>query len=300
MDDEIKLLFHISGPDLPMDEVIVGRQGLRVGRSADNTLQLNNREISRQHMRIFWEDDNLYYVEDLNSSNGVWLNDQRLTPREPALIEVSDTIRLGPFVLKFERIILPVEDSENVFEEEIAQYESLSRSLVSLNGHSPDYPPGIPRDRSTWLEFMPAIYSDDEFMGRYLLIFESILNPIIWNIDNFDLYLSPETAPPEWLRWICEWFDLLLLPELPETRQRAIVRQIGWLFMRRGTRAGLERLLELYFGVSAEIIEPQDEICHFVVRLPLSESDTNLDKAVADRLIASQKPAFTTYKLEVN
>jgi len=300
MDDEIKLLFHISGPDLPMDEVIVGRQGLRVGRSADNNLQLNNREISRQHMRIFWEDDNQYYVEDLNSSNGVWLNEQRLTPREAASIEVGDTIRLGPFVLTFERIILPVAGEEAV-EDKIAPLESLSvsRSILSVNGDSPDYPPGIPRDRSTWLEFMPAIYSDDEFMGRYLLIFESILNPIIWNIDNFDLYLSPETAPPEWLRWMSNWFDLLLIPELPEARQRAIVRQVGWLFLRRGTRAGLERLLELYFGVAAEITEPRDEICHFVVRLPLSESDTNLGREIADRLIASQKPAFTSYTLEV-
>ena len=38
------------------------------------------------------------------------------------------------------------------------------------------------------------------------------------------------------------WFDLLMIDELPIDRKRAIVRQVGWLFLRRGTRVGLERL----------------------------------------------------------
>jgi len=249
-------------------------------------------------MRIYWEDDDTYYVEDLNSSNGVWLNDQRLEPRVPAAIEVGDVIRAGPFVLTFERIILPVLEPEDEDVLGISE-EVYYQSLASLNGHSPDYIPGIPRDKSSWLQYMPAIYGDDEFMGRYLLIFESILTPIVWMIDNFDFYLSPDMAGSEWMEWMSSWFDLLLIPELPLERQRALMKQAGWLFMRRGTRAGLERLLELYFGVAAEIIEPQDTTCHFVVRLSLSESDVALGEDVVNRLVMSQKPAFASYQLEI-
>ena len=290
MADEIKALFKISGPDLDIDQITVGRQGLRVGRLSDNNLMLNHREISRQHMRIIWREDDTFLVEDLNSSNGIWLNDSRLVPRVPEALQEGDIIRCGPFLFTFVHLIFPeLEVVERLSEFADVALEPVSKSM---NG----YPPGIPIDQSNWLQYLPSIYSDDEFLGRYLLIMESIMSPIVWMIDNFDLYLSPDTAPQAWLQWMASWFDLLLLPELPMDRQREIMRQAGWLFMRRGTPAGLHRLLELYFGVTPEIIE--NEPCHFVVKLPLSESTSNLSVEVADRIINSQKPAFASYTLE--
>ena len=162
------------------------------------------------------------------------------------------------------------------------------------------YPVGIPRDQSRWLQYLPAIYAEDGFTGRYLLIFESVMAPIIWAVDNFDLYLSPQIAPAEWLRWMAGWFDLVMLPGLPVERQRALVSEVGWLFLRRGTRAGLARLLELYFGVKPDIIENKDRPCHFTVRLPLAHGEAALSRAVAERLIESQKPAFAGYTLELS
>ena len=35
-----------------------------------------------------------------------------------------------------------------------------------------------------------------------LLIFESMFSPIFWTLDHFDLYLTPELAPEEWLHWM--------------------------------------------------------------------------------------------------
>lgn len=293
MADEIKALFRITGPDLDTDEIAVGRQGLRAGRGADNSLVLNHREISRQHMRIVWREDDTYLIEDLNSSNGVYFNETRIPSRVPQELSVGDVIRVGPYILTLERLIyaqrpLPL---QRAHEAEAAPLPALDSDRVV--GH----PMGVPRDKSSWLQYLPSIYSDDEFLGRFLLIFESLLSPVIWTIDSLDLYFSPETAPPEWLRWIGSWFDILIVPELPEARQREIVSQLGWLFLRRGTKAGLERLLELYFGVIPEIIE--DAPCHFIVRLPLSQSSHPLSADLADRLIDSQRPAFASYRLEV-
>jgi len=289
--DEIKALFRVSGPDLDIDETIVGRQGLRVGRGADNNLPLNHREISRHHMRIIWREDDVYLIEDLNSSNGVWFNETRITPRIPQELKESDVIRCGPYIFTFVRLVYP----QPVSPPRVA--EGPDELLPPVAEFEVGHLLGIPRDKSTWLQYLPAIYSDDEFLGRYLLIFESILSPITWMIDNFDLYLTPDIAPQEWLAWMSSWFDMLLLPELPLDRQREIMRQMGWLFMRRGTRAGLQRLLELYFGVTPEITE--NAVCHFVVRLPLSESTSTLGGEVADRLINSQRPAFSSYTLEI-
>ena len=59
-----------------------------------------------------------------------------------------------------------------------------------------DYPmpPGLSMYSRQLLQFLPGIYHTD-FMSRFLAVFESILMPIEWNIDNFDLYLDPGSAP---------------------------------------------------------------------------------------------------------
>jgi phage tail-like protein len=287
--DEIKALFKITGPDLERDEILVGRQGLRVGRGEDNSLVLNHREISRQHMRVIWRDDERFLVEDLNSSNGIFFNDTRVPSRVPQELSEGDSVRLGPFVLLLERLVYPQSAPRAVrrIEGSLAPVEMEAEHVI-----------GVPRDKSNWIKYLPAIYDNDDFMGRYLLIMESIMSPIIWMVDNFDLYLTPDTAPSEWLEWISRWFDILLLPELPLERQRELVRQIGWLFLRRGTRAGLQRLLELYCGTSIEIVETGN--CHFFVRVLLSQSNVAApSEAAIRRLIDSQRPAFSAYTLEL-
>lgn len=318
--EEIKLLFKISGPGLDRDELIVGRQGLRIGRSGDNSLPLNHREISRQHMRIIWREDEKYLVEDLNSSNGVWLNDTRLMPRIPAEINMGDVIRVGPFLLEliefvYEEIQQPdqfvgpnLPSDEDYPEEAQPEPQILPRippqaQRTRTNGSKPrqviGYLPGVPRDKSNWMKYLPEVFDQFEFIGRYLLIFESMAAPLFWTIDNFDLFLAPEVTNPEWIQWMSSWFDLLVLPELPMDKQRRIMEQLGWLFLRRGTPSGLERFLELYFDVTPEIIE--DGNCHFTVILPLSEreDDNGLGREVADRLIDSQRPAFASYTLDI-
>ncbi|GAB1420216.1 hypothetical protein MASR2M15_03050 [Anaerolineales bacterium] len=293
---EVKLQFEIQGPDLDIDHIVVGRQGLKLGRGGENTLVLNHREISRQHMRISWQDDDSYSVEDLNSSNGVWLNEVRLVPRVPIQVNIGDIIRVGPYVLKAVNLIY-----EDMPERIIPNDPVDERILPDIIHRKAQRLPGIPSDSSTWMQYLPAVYQEDDFLGRYLLICESVMSPIIWMIDNFDLFLSPEIAPEEWLQWMASWFDLLLIPQLPLERQRRIMKQVGWLFMRRGTPSGLKRMLELYFDVVPDIIE--SEACHFEVILPLSESKVVFEgiekQAIADRIIRSQKPAFASYVLKL-
>jgi phage tail-like protein len=323
---EINGSFRITGPNLDRDHILVPRSGWMVGRTANNDLMLAHTQISRQHARLFWQDGG-FWVEDLGSTNGVWLNDIRLEALVAVRLQEHDVVALGPFMLTFEGLQRPQPTPQNIptsREYPVApigviemppvvvrppivspQRQTLIESATPrVKLRDKRYPQGIPTDRSNWLQYLPPIYPDSSldpthFMGRFLLIFESILSPIIWTIDNFDLYLSPETAPPEWMQWIASWFDITIVPELPVERQRAIMHQIAWLFLRRGTAAGLERMLELCFGVRPEIYENLDGPCHFVVRLPLSQSDTTLDRGIAERIIESQKPAFATYTLEI-
>jgi hypothetical protein len=60
---------------------------LTIGRGEDSDLRLDDREMSRSHAPVGWQ------IQDLNSSNGTWLNDNRLV--ETALLHAGDRLRFG-------------------------------------------------------------------------------------------------------------------------------------------------------------------------------------------------------------
>jgi phage tail-like protein len=175
------------------------------------------------------------------------------------------------------------------------------RAIVSTNGAvPPSHLKGIPSDASSWLRFLPEVYSTDAFTGRFLLIFESIFAPFEWMVDNFDLYLDDKIAPPEWLQWFGEWVDIFVPDTIPEARQRALVAELDNLFLSRGTRGSLSRHLELVFDVKPDIDEPKDHPSAFTVTLKLGKSgDTEANRHIATRIIDSQRPAHTQYTLTI-
>jgi phage tail-like protein len=68
--------------------------------------------------------------------------------------------------------------------------------------------PGV-QQMSHLLNYLPSIYRDDEFMEKFLLIFESILNPIVNTVDNLALYFDPGLTP-EPASWLASWVGLAL------------------------------------------------------------------------------------------
>lgn len=173
--------------------------------------------------------------------------------------------------------------------------------ITSTNGYGPlEHLEGIPRHASSWLQYLPAVYSDDPFLGRFLLLFESVYAPDEWIVDNFDLYLDPKLTPAEWLRWLGGWVDIFVPAALPEERQRAIVRELPQLFMGRGSKGALARHLELAFGVEPKIEEPNDKPYTFVVKLKLGkDANTSANRGIATQIIESQRPAHTFYTLTI-
>jgi len=56
--------------------------------------------VSRRHARLLRRPDG-WYLEDLQSTNGTFLNEIRLPPGQPARLSAGDLIRLGQFTLLF-------------------------------------------------------------------------------------------------------------------------------------------------------------------------------------------------------
>jgi predicted component of type VI protein secretion system len=54
--------------------------GMRIGRDADCDVRLNESPVSREHAAITQTSDGRWYVEDLGSRNGTYVDNARLAP----------------------------------------------------------------------------------------------------------------------------------------------------------------------------------------------------------------------------
>lgn len=188
----------------------------------------------------------------------------------------------------------------------VATINSMSQNRITQNSH-----------RSNYLKYLPAIYSQSEFMGRFLMVFEDILGPIEEVLDNISYYFDPSVTPEELLPWLASWVNLVLDETWPLERRRALVGSAVELFQWRGTVKGLRDYLRIYAGVEPEIIEdfgsmPLDERSRlgwntvlgearpytFTVVLKLaSPGSVDLDKVLA--IIDAEKPAHTDYSIKL-
>jgi pSer/pThr/pTyr-binding forkhead associated (FHA) protein len=77
-----------------------------IGRETYNTLVLANDLCSRNHARIERIQDAQgqfgYQLIDVGSSNGTYLNDQKLTPQQPVLLSSGDRIKIATEEWRFE------------------------------------------------------------------------------------------------------------------------------------------------------------------------------------------------------
>ncbi len=68
-----------------------------VGRGVDADLRLESPSVSRAHLRLWWEADEVL-VRDLGSANGTFLDRRRLTGA--AALSSRDSVQVGPYTLR--------------------------------------------------------------------------------------------------------------------------------------------------------------------------------------------------------
>ena len=168
-----------------------------------------------------------------------------------------------------------------------------------------------------YLKYLPAIYSENEFFGRFLMIFESVLGPVEAMVDNLAYYFDPGTSPEELLPWLASWMEVELDSNWTVERRREMVKSASWLFQWRGTRRGLREYLRLYTGIEPVITEDfggiilggQSELGRntvlggghqhlFTVTFELEDLDS-INVTQVSRIIENEKPAHASYILTV-
>jgi pSer/pThr/pTyr-binding forkhead associated (FHA) protein len=90
----------LHGPDGARPRTLKLAASTTVGRAPECEIRLDDTYVSQQHARIFGKSEK-WYVEDLGSTNGTYVNDQKLAA--PAQVQAGDRIRVGTTVLELRR-----------------------------------------------------------------------------------------------------------------------------------------------------------------------------------------------------
>lgn len=114
----------IYGPELGK-RVQLGTAPFGIGRSARNDLAIDQESVSRHHARITFDGAD-YWLHDLNSTNGTYVNDGLVS--EQRLTE-GDQIRIGRSILKF----MTGENVEAQYHEEIYRLMTVDGLTQAFN-----------------------------------------------------------------------------------------------------------------------------------------------------------------------
>ncbi|MEB3883794.1 phage tail protein [Lyngbya sp. CCY1209] len=183
------------------------------------------------------------------------------------------------------------------------------------------------RPRSPYVNLLPQIYREIDFVGRFLKIIETTFNPDVQTFGTLWAHLDPLTAPESLLPFLAHWVGWRRVPNLSWEQQRRLIRHALEIYRWRGTRRGLRFYLHLATGLPLDEDLPEiekhiaivenftqgavmgtsylgvDAILgggkpfHFDVRLR-GDPDA-IDETLVRQVIEEQKPAFCTYELKI-
>jgi hypothetical protein len=74
--------------------------GLGIGRAAANDIRIDDSYASSRHARLY-DREGVVYIEDMNSTNGTYVNGRRLGAQQ--VLHPSDRIRIGDTEFRFEQ-----------------------------------------------------------------------------------------------------------------------------------------------------------------------------------------------------
>ena len=90
----------VTGGSLTGTTITLGEQQITIGRAADATLVLTDDYASTRHARLYPQNGE-WIVEDLGSTNGTYLDRQKVT--QPMPVPLGVPVRIGKTVLELRR-----------------------------------------------------------------------------------------------------------------------------------------------------------------------------------------------------
>ncbi len=82
------------------DNIRLGEKTVQVGQSEESDIKIAKDTISRMHARIEYREEE-YYLEDLNSTNGTFVNDEPLSYKQEKRLKTNDIVRFADVKYRF-------------------------------------------------------------------------------------------------------------------------------------------------------------------------------------------------------
>lgn len=129
-----RIILSLRGREL--DKFLLGKGKITIGRGAECDVTIDNAAVSRSHASIEYKDGE-YYVSDLGSSNGTFLNGNQL--EAPSIIKPGDNIGVAKFNLSFQdapqaEVQKLVGDIDNLEATMVVDAEKMAQSMAAIGG----------------------------------------------------------------------------------------------------------------------------------------------------------------------
>src|SRR4051794_38680358 len=85
----------------PSGRTILGPADVTFGRLSSNQVMVNDPKASSRHATLRQEGQS-YSITDLGSTNGTFVNEQKLSPNAPYILNPGDRIRIGDTTFTYE------------------------------------------------------------------------------------------------------------------------------------------------------------------------------------------------------
>ncbi|NRD69658.1 FHA domain-containing protein [Psychrobacter okhotskensis] len=123
------------------DLTLTVSDSLSVGRGSDNDVVLGSKEVSRNHAVLSVLNGKLY-VKDLDSSNGTFINEQRIDGNKSRHLEANDTLGFASFAFTVTPVTVAVDEAvvdEAVEQPVVAEEPMVEReSTVDTDADKPE------------------------------------------------------------------------------------------------------------------------------------------------------------------
>lgn len=90
----------------PYGRTMLGPGSTTIGRATDNQIVVNDPQASSHHAQVY-PDGQGYLLVDVGSTNGTFINEQRLIPNSPRMLNAGDMVRIGNTNFSYEVIGAP-------------------------------------------------------------------------------------------------------------------------------------------------------------------------------------------------
>lgn len=162
-------------------------------------------------------------------------------------------------------------------------------------------------DGAGWLVGqLPRVMAEDPVLYGFVTALEEVAGTVRDRVDSIEHHVDTGLAAPEMLQYLASWLGVELEPTDSPEYKRTLLREVGRLLGWRGTRHGVENLLEAATGARVTVtdtggifgpdepVPPADQ--KVVVQL---DHTGHLSERQVRRIVAAELPLGSRVELDI-